>query len=98
MGEASYQEALRELADGEVRKRTWARLRAEPDNPHDSNAVAVTIDDRTVGYLSRRDAADFAELDRAERRELLRQRHPALIIGFLKDGRTAYAVRLAMDF
>lgn len=37
-------------------------LTREPENPYDSNAVAVTVDGETVGYLARQDAAVLAPL------------------------------------
>jgi HIRAN domain-containing protein len=57
VGTSHYQEALLELApreaDEEVRVEKIAALVPEPDNPHDPDAIAVTIDGRLVGYLSR---------------------------------------------
>jgi hypothetical protein len=57
VGTSHYQEALLELApreaDEEVRVEKIATLVPEPDNPHDPDAIAVTIDGRLVGYLSR---------------------------------------------
>ena len=54
VGTSHYQEALRAIAgDGDVRRNTIATLVAEPDNPHDANAIAVQVDDRLVGYLAR---------------------------------------------
>ena len=65
VGESYYQDALAEIAgpktpagvDLDVR----ARLVPEPDNPHDSNAVAVYIQGRKVGHLPRDMAAEWAE-------------------------------------
>ena len=57
VGTSHYQDALLELApreaDEEIRVEKVAVLVREPDNPHDPDAIAVTIDDRLVGYLSR---------------------------------------------
>jgi hypothetical protein len=57
VGTSHYQDALLELAprkaDEEVRAEKIAALVPEPDNPHDPGAIAVRIDDRLVGYLSR---------------------------------------------
>jgi hypothetical protein len=57
VGTSHYQDALLELsgrtADDEVRVQKIALFVPEPDNPHDPNAIAVTIDGRLVGYLSR---------------------------------------------
>jgi hypothetical protein len=57
VGESQYQPALRRVAkSGRV---CWATLLAEPDNPFDSNAVAVQIQGATVAYLSRTDARRY---------------------------------------
>jgi hypothetical protein len=57
VGTSHYQDALLELApreaDEEVRRDAVATLVPEPGNPHDPNAIAVQIDGRLVGYLSR---------------------------------------------
>ena len=58
VGTSHYQEALLELTGGragdeEIRVQKVALFVPEPENPHDPNAVAVKIDDRLVGYLSR---------------------------------------------
>jgi hypothetical protein len=57
VGTSHYQEALLELsgrqADEEIRLDKIATFVPEPDNPHDANAIAVHIDERLVGYLSR---------------------------------------------
>ncbi len=62
VGDAAYQDVLLELTGarrhyGGVRMDTVARLVPVPGNPDDPDAIAVTIDERTVGYLSRPDAA-----------------------------------------
>jgi hypothetical protein len=63
VGESHYQDALWRLAGGlsvdRVRCAVMAVLVPEPDNPHDSNAVKVLIEDRLVGYLSREDAVVY---------------------------------------
>jgi hypothetical protein len=61
MGEASYQPALEALAggrdrDGVLQQSHVALLWPEPNNRYDPNAIAVKIDGRLVGYLSRDDA------------------------------------------
>lgn len=38
------------------------QLTREPDNPYDSNAIAVTVHGETVGYIAREDAAILAPL------------------------------------
>jgi hypothetical protein len=57
VGTSHYQDALVELSrrrgDEEVRVEKVAALVREPTNPHDPNAIAVQIDGRLVGYLSR---------------------------------------------
>lgn len=48
------QAVLEQLAGGKTEEacsiRVLAELRPEPDNPYDSNAVAVLIGSRQVGY------------------------------------------------
>jgi predicted Zn-ribbon and HTH transcriptional regulator len=46
-----------------VREDVFAVLAAEPDNPYDTNAVAMWIQGLEVGYLSREDAQRY---DQAE--------------------------------
>jgi hypothetical protein len=57
VGTSHYQDALLELTgrqgDEEIRVDKIAIFAPEPDNPHDPNAIAVQIDGRLVGYLSR---------------------------------------------
>jgi hypothetical protein len=57
VGTSHYQDALLALTgrrgDEEVRRDAVAVFRPEPDNPHDPDAIAVDIDGRLVGYLSR---------------------------------------------
>jgi hypothetical protein len=57
VGTSHYQPALLALsgrqADEEIRRDAIATLVPEPDNPHDPDAIAVHIDDKLVGYLSR---------------------------------------------
>jgi HIRAN domain len=59
VGTSHYQDALLELSgrrgDEEIRLTKVAMFVPEPDNPHDPNAIAVRIDGRLVGYLSRDD-------------------------------------------
>ena len=65
VGESFYQENLWKLAGGRrnpeerVRVPVCAVLVPETDNPHDANAVAVRIDGRKVGHLSREDARQY---------------------------------------
>lgn len=60
VGEQSYQDALAQIAgpkteDG-VELLCEAVVKPEPENPHDSSAVAVYIRGYKVGYLSRTEA------------------------------------------
>ncbi|MEH6718827.1 MAG: hypothetical protein V7704_08105 [Aurantimonas endophytica] len=63
VGEANYQSQLDSLCGGRTKTghemECMAILVEEPTNPFDPNAVAVTIDDLTVGNLARRDAVAF---------------------------------------
>lgn len=64
VGEASYQDALEAIAGKKTRDgkelRCVAQVSPEPTNAHDSNAIAVEIDGRKVGYFSKADAKDYA--------------------------------------
>jgi hypothetical protein len=67
-GESFYDNSFKELV-GErtisgVRMEVVARLELCDDNPHDKNAVRVTIKGYQVGYLSREDARAFRRLVR----------------------------------
>jgi hypothetical protein len=63
VGEGSYQRDLEEIAGGKkeegVNLLVLAALVPEPDNPYDRNAIAVQIDERTVGYLDREKALAY---------------------------------------
>lgn len=75
VGERNYQSALKRLVpkdmltDERVRVYAVAQLATDDDNEYDSKAVEVTIDRRTVGYLSREDARRY-------RRWIARHAHP----------------------
>lgn len=62
VGESQYQDNRWFLVGGlgdptqHVRQNIVAVLTPEPENPYDANAVAVTINGLTVGYLCREDA------------------------------------------
>jgi hypothetical protein len=60
---------------------TVAHLVPEPGNPGDPAAIAVTIDDRTVGYLSRPDAARFRQAIGAAIQRLGEASCRAMIVG-----------------
>ncbi len=67
VGESRHQNELLELTGGRrryggVEVETVAELVPEPENPADPHAVAVHIDGRHVGYLSREDVASLAPL------------------------------------
>lgn len=72
VGEKSYQPALIDLLEGRghpaealencprpISESFVAQLVPEPNNPYDSNAVAVQIGSQTVAYLSRQNAARY---------------------------------------
>lgn len=65
VGESHYQDALKALAARLGAEGIFtARLVPEPDNPHDTNAVAVVIDEQgggTVGYLAREIARTYQQ-------------------------------------
>src|SRR5689334_1612382 len=64
VGESNYQAALWSLCGGTlgepIRHPVIAVLVPEPENPYDPNAIAVQIEARLVGYLSREYAAMYA--------------------------------------
>ena len=67
VGEASYQKNIERVVGGKkqysAKHECKALLECEIGNPHDENAVAVKIEKKVVGYLSREDAANYrAEL------------------------------------
>jgi hypothetical protein len=68
VGESHYQPALEDVCGRrgqswtEVNCEVTALLVPEPSNPHDSNAVMVTVSGRHVGYLSRSDAKSYADV------------------------------------
>ncbi|NOJ81919.1 HIRAN domain-containing protein [Myxococcus xanthus] len=66
VGESNYQDALEALAEERTRLSqriaTTAHLVRERTNRFDANAVAVLIEGRLVGYLSRADAVSFRPL------------------------------------
>jgi len=62
VGEASYKQQLRSVfGSGEGRKHFEASLDAEPGNPHDPNAIKVSINGGTVGYLPRPSAKRYGK-------------------------------------
>ncbi|GGB69535.1 hypothetical protein GCM10011314_06030 [Knoellia flava] len=95
VGESHYENAFRALLD--KNKPPWgdywaemddlpAAIVADPDNPHDSSAVAVWVQEELVGFLPREAAALYhpALADLAERGEHLRV--GARVLVHLDDG------------
>jgi hypothetical protein len=64
VGESFYHEQLREVwAEMRPERELSVRLTAEPQNPHDPNAVAIqTFAGITLGHLGREDAARYQQL------------------------------------
>ena len=99
VGEASYQDALDQLAGGKtdagVHVQKLATLILEKNNPVDPNAVRVDIEGHTVGYLSRAHAVRF-------RKTINRSNGvcPALITGGWKraGSKGNYGVKLNFKF
>jgi len=62
VGESHYQESPDAICGGKCEDghhlMCQAELRPEPENPYDRHAVAVYVDDRKVGHLSRDDDGD----------------------------------------
>jgi hypothetical protein len=63
VGESHHQTLLEDICGGRTEDganhKCAALLVPEPKNPYDKNAVAVTVDGKTVGYLARDVAPDF---------------------------------------
>lgn len=67
VGESHYQEALRSTSricsvGPEGRPTFTAALVPEPENPYDSNAIAVYAPEGKLGYFSRESAIDYRRL------------------------------------
>jgi hypothetical protein len=64
--EADYQEKLEQLAGGRSERGTItqvvALLNRDPTRPHEKDAVRVSVDDETVGYIGKWDAKDLKPL------------------------------------
>lgn len=104
VGESHYQDALERIAgprtDAGVEFECVALLICENDNPYDKNAVAVTINDEKVGYLSRDDAVEWRELLADEWVEESPVTVDALIVGGWDRGandKGSYGVKLDID-
>jgi hypothetical protein len=69
VGESHYQPAIRAACNWKPGTDTLfhctAELVPEPTNPHDRNAIKVTINCACVGYLSRQDAVTLGPAIRA---------------------------------
>jgi uncharacterized protein YbgA (DUF1722 family) len=71
VGTSHYHDALLELSgrigDEEIRVEKVAEFVREPDNPHDPDAIAIHIDGKLVGYLSRDDNKRWLDVVAAHR-------------------------------
>jgi hypothetical protein len=79
VGESGYQDYLKRLA--RRRSPLTMVLKPDPDNPYDSNAVVVLIEDQTVGYLSRLAAKDWQPMLLAAEAEGFYCTGPAEVLG-----------------
>lgn len=65
VGESRYQEALTSICGGKSEENAChqclATLIPEPENPYDANAIAVIIEQKVVGYLSRPNATRYRQ-------------------------------------
>jgi hypothetical protein len=65
VGESHYQEALERICGGRTEDSQQVEVKAllipDDNNPHDSEAVRVDIQDETVGYLDRETARSYRE-------------------------------------
>jgi hypothetical protein len=106
VGESFYQDSLWKLAGGRppsgerVRHEVFAILVAEVGNPHDANAIAVWINGRKVGHLSR----DIARLYRPGLLALQDKHHKPVAVsgvivggGIRQDGPGRLGVFLKLD-
>lgn len=90
VGESHYQQNLSAICgprteDGEYRE-VRARLVLDNNNPHDANAVAIEIDSRQVGHLSRQNAVAFRRWLESPAGRTAPYTCPAVIIGGWKRG------------
>ena len=67
VGESNYQPALRSIWDKCTEEGLDAILLHEDTNPHDNKAVAILVDKKLGGYLSRKDARAFRRRCEKER-------------------------------
>jgi hypothetical protein len=105
VGESNYQEALWAAVRNETpdergyRAHITAQLVPEPLNPYDRNAIRVEIGGRLVGYLSREEAIEFADLVDTAIRGRGAARCAALICGgfAVSGGRASLGVWLDLE-
>lgn len=73
-GEANYQDALSAICGGKChdgyQKSVVATLLPEPANKYDKNAVQVYVENRLVGYVNKRDAAQYSPILMEMRRKI----------------------------
>ncbi|MFV2063777.1 MAG: HIRAN domain-containing protein [Chloroflexota bacterium] len=84
--ESDSQAVLEKLAGGRSRfgaaKEVVVLLSREPDHPHDKNAVRVSVEGETVGYIEKWDAKDIQPL----MLKLEKAGHPAWVRGTVVGG------------
>lgn len=96
VGEQSYQNNLRKIAGPKEEESKffeyYAKVRSEPYNQYDKNAVKVEINGLLVGYLSKGEAAKLAG-------KVINKTVPAVIDGGWKDEQStgSYGVKLAIN-
>ncbi|HVM34542.1 MAG TPA: HIRAN domain-containing protein [Actinomycetota bacterium] len=65
-GESNYQDALDAICGGKCEaghgRKVLAVLQPEPENPYDSNAIAIHVDGKLVGYMPKQAAAEYAPI------------------------------------
>lgn len=85
VGESRYQDALFDIAGGKTndghRLKKTALLIRQDNNPHDSKAVAVTIDGEPVGYLDRESARSFRQKLKGQIPDDAAIAVPAMLVG-----------------
>ncbi len=88
VGEASYQRALKSARRFAKSQPLYVRLKAEPRNQYDKNAVRVDVllgwRKPTVGYLSRSDAKKYQQLVRKAKEPVVL---PAKLFGGTREKR-----------
>jgi hypothetical protein len=101
VGESKYQDALEEICGGRTKGGhefpCAATLIYEDENPHDSRAVRVAINGRTVGYLSRDMAPRYrAAMDKAGQGGRVAQCEALIVGGWDRgeDARGHFGVKL----